>query len=100
EKEGWDALHAYLLKVDKVAGERIHANDSQRIQRALEVYLLTGKTITEWQKNNTNPLSEYNIYNFALLPENRAYLHERIALRFDHMLESGLIDEVRKLYER
>jgi tRNA dimethylallyltransferase len=100
ENQGWEGLHAYLMQVDKIAGERINAKDSQRIQRALEVYMLTGKTITEWQKNNTNPLAEYNVYNFALAPLDRAQLHERIALRFDHMLQAGLIDEVRHLYER
>lgn len=100
EKEGWASLHAYLASVDAVAAKRINPNDSQRIQRALEVYLLTGKNMTEWQTQNTSPLSDYKIHNIALMPANREHLHERIALRFDQMLADGFIDEVRALYER
>lgn len=100
EKEGWESLHAYLSTVDAVAGKKINPNDSQRIQRALEVYLLTGKNMTEWQAQNTSPLAGYNIHNIILAPANREHLHERIALRFEQMLAAGLIDEVRALYER
>lgn len=99
EKEGWQALHAFLATVDANAAKRINPNDSQRIQRALEVYLLSGKNISEWQQD-TNPLTHYAIHNIALAPASRANLHERIVLRFDQMLAAGLVDEVRQLYER
>jgi tRNA dimethylallyltransferase len=100
EHEGWEALHAFLASVDKNAAARINPNDSQRIQRALEVYLLTGKTITEWQQQETNPLSGYHVHNIALAPASRTVLHERIALRFDQMLAAGFVDEVESLYAR
>lgn len=100
EKEGWQALHALLAEVDAEAAQRINPNDSQRIQRALEVYMLTGKTITALQREETQPLSGYQICNIALAPSERARLHERIAIRFDQMLEAGFIEEVRRLYER
>jgi tRNA dimethylallyltransferase len=98
--EGWDALHAELCDVDAEAAHRIDKNDSQRIQRALEVFLLTGKTITSLQTEETSPLSTYRICNLALMPEDRAVLHERIALRFRQMLEQGFIEEARRLYDR
>lgn len=100
EREGWSALHAYLATIDAVAAERIHPNDAKRIQRALEVYLSTGKTITSWQNEETNPLSAYRILNLAIAPSDRARLHERIATRFEQMLKMGFIEEVRQLYER
>ena len=100
EREGWEALHAFLASIDPHAAKRIHANDSQRIQRALEVYLLTNKTITAWQAEGTQPLSGYHVHNLVLAPANRLCLHERIAKRFAHMLELGLVDEVTQLYER
>jgi tRNA dimethylallyltransferase len=99
--EGWEALHTYLKEVDPVAAEKIHPNDPQRIQRALEVYTLTGQPISELQKNpsitdNTNT----EFINIVLMPEPREFLHQKIALRVDQMLEQGLIEEVRKLYTR
>jgi len=100
EREGWAALHEELARVDSEAASKINPNDSQRIQRALEVYLLTGKTITEWQGKNIHPLSAYDICNIALSPANRTHLHERIAKRFDQMLALGFIDEVKQLYDR
>jgi len=100
EKEGWESLHADLCKIDAVAGMKINPNDSQRIQRALEVYLLTGKNMTKWQREHTHALSDYTIYNIALTPFDRVRLHERITLRFDQMLAAGFMDEVRALYER
>ncbi|TAK73746.1 MAG: tRNA (adenosine(37)-N6)-dimethylallyltransferase MiaA, partial [Gammaproteobacteria bacterium] len=100
DREGWEVLHAELAAVDPLAGERIHPRDSQRIQRALEVYQLTGKTITAWQAEDTDPLSQYRIVSLALMPSERARLHERIAARFQQMLAAGFIDEVQRLYER
>lgn len=100
EREGWEALHDFLASVDAKAAARINPNDSQRIQRALEVYLLTGKNITEWQQQETNHLSGYHVCNIALAPADRSLLHERIAMRFEKMLLSGFVDEVSALYER
>lgn len=100
DQEGWEALHAELARFDPDAAARIHPRDNQRIQRALEVYELTGKTITAWQTEGTKPLSAYQIHSLALLPMDRTWLHERIALRFDQMLAQGFMEEVQTLYAR
>jgi tRNA dimethylallyltransferase len=100
EQEGWAALHEELAQVDPEAAKRIHNSDQQRIQRALEVYLLTGKPISIWQAEDTQPLSAYHVFNVALAPDDRTRLHERIALRFDQMLAAGFMDEVECLYQR
>lgn len=97
---GWETMHALLAEQDPAAAARIHPADKQRIQRALEVYQLSGKTITAWQREETNPLAQYHITNVAVAPEDRAVLHARIALRFSQMVAAGLIDEVRHFYER
>ncbi|OGT63487.1 MAG: tRNA (adenosine(37)-N6)-dimethylallyltransferase MiaA [Gammaproteobacteria bacterium RIFCSPHIGHO2_12_FULL_45_12] len=98
--EGWPALHEQLARVDPNAAKRIHENDRQRIQRALEVYLLTGKSMTDWQASGTNALSGYRVHQFALAPTDRARLHERIGMRFQQMLRLGFMEEVKRLYER
>jgi tRNA dimethylallyltransferase len=100
QKQGLSSLHAWLAQVDEKAAARINPNDSQRIQRALEVYLLTGKNISTWQTENTSPLSHYQVCNLALQVQDRHQLHERIALRFEQMLEQGFVEEVEKLYQR
>lgn len=100
EQEGWESLHALLASKDPIAAHRIKPQDSQRIQRALEVYFLTGKPISVWQTEATSPLSDYRIYSFALMPSNRSQLHARIAQRFEHMLELGFMEEVEHLYRR
>jgi tRNA dimethylallyltransferase len=97
---GWEALHQELLLIDPDAAKRIHPNDSQRIQRALEVFYLTDKNITTWQAESTNPLSDYDVQAFALAPADRAVLHERIAIRFQQMLAQGFIEEVEQLFLR
>ncbi len=100
EREGWPALHALLEKIDPVSAKRLAPNDSQRLQRALEVYQLTGRTLTElWAEQQQQKLP-YNVVNLAVMPEERKTLHERIALRFKIMMEEGFVDEVRSLYER
>ena len=100
EREGWPALHALLAKVDPVSARRLAPNDSQRLQRALEVYQLTGRTLTElWAEQQQQKLP-YNVVNLAVMPEERKTLHERIALRFKLMMQEGFVDEVRALYER
>lgn len=97
---GWSALHVELMQLDPDAGARIHPNDSQRIQRALEVYLLSGKTLTDWQREDTSPLAGMRVLHLALAPSDRAVLHARIAERFDLMLAEGFLEEVRGLYAR
>lgn len=100
EQEGWEALHAELSKIDSEAAKRIMSRDSQRIQRALEVYLLTGKNITTWQKEQTQQAMPFTIHSLALLPTDRKQLHKRIELRFDTMLQQGFIAEVESLFKR
>jgi tRNA dimethylallyltransferase len=100
DQEGWEALHATLVEVDPIAAAKIHANDAQRIQRALEVFQLTGKTISSLQQTDTAPLAGYNVLQLALMPSSREKLHERIAQRFQQMLNDGFVEEVKKLYER
>jgi tRNA dimethylallyltransferase len=100
EREGWDQLHAELAQIDPLAAKRIHEHDQQRIQRALEVYQLTGKTISILQTEETQPLSHFDVHYLALLPSNRLALHARIAARFQTMLNLGFVDEVKRLYER
>ena len=100
EKIGLLALHEELRRVDPVAAEKIKPQDPQRIQRALEVFLITGKPISELQKNKRPLVPEEQVIQIALIPEDRAWLHARIALRFEHMLAEGFIDEVKALKER
>jgi tRNA dimethylallyltransferase len=96
--EGWQALHNELARVDPVAAKRIHPNDRQRIQRAIEVFRLTGQPISSIQAaDQAKPVSALKI---ALVFEDRKTLHERIEQRFMQMLQNGFENEVRKLYER
>ena len=96
---GWSGLHQELSKIDPISAQRINPNDSQRINRALEVFYLTGKTLTELtaQKGETLP---YDILQFAIVPEQREVLHLRIEQRFHKMIELGFQQEVEKLYRR
>jgi tRNA dimethylallyltransferase len=95
--EGMAALHRQLQAVDPDSAARIHPHDPQRILRALEVYLVSGRTLTQWQAQ-TRPLAfPFQVLELTLAPEDRSVLHERIALRFDQMLEQGFLDEVRNL---
>lgn len=101
EQIGWVAMHNRLEKIDPIAAKKIKPQDPQRIQRALEVFLLTGKTISELQQNNTQSLLKNNdVLLIALIPENRQWLHQRIEKRFEKMLAAGFIDEVRHLKNR
>ncbi|HSM10524.1 MAG TPA: tRNA dimethylallyltransferase, partial [Lysobacter sp.] len=94
------ALHARLAAIDPAAGARIHATDAQRIQRALEVQRLSGRTISDWQgAQATLPRLPFRVLKLVLAPGDRAVLHARIEQRFDAMLASGFIDEVRRLRE-
>ena len=97
-QRGWPALHAELAALDPQAARRITPNDAQRIQRALEVYRLTGRPISSLQRAAAAPLP-FAIRGVCLVPE-RAGLHRAIEERFDAMLSAGLVDEVRRLRER
>jgi len=97
EAVGWPALHAQLAQVDPAAAGRIHATDPQRIQRALEVYRLTGKPISHWQALPGVARLPARVLKLVLAPADRAVLHARIERRFDLMLEAGFLDEVRRL---
>jgi len=95
-RHGWPALHADLAKVDPVTAARLSPNDAQRIQRALEVFELSGKPISELQRS-AGPALPFELKAFALVPEDRAALHQRIAERFERMLKEGLVDELKEL---
>jgi tRNA dimethylallyltransferase len=97
---GWAALHAELASVDPQAAAKIHPHDPQRIQRALEVYRLSGRTISHWQAAATPPPSEVRWLQFALIPGERAELARTLAARFESMLEAGLLAEVAAFYRR
>ena len=96
---GWPHLYQELLKVDPQAAKKMSENDSQRINRALEVYRITGKTMTELQKQKQPPLP-YTFHQFAIAPDDRKELHQRIAERFKIMIEQGFEKEVSTLYLR
>jgi tRNA dimethylallyltransferase len=96
---GWPALHAELAVVDAKAAARIMPGDAQRIQRALEVWRLTGKPLSA-QQSGRAPALPFALRSFAIVPQDRATLHRRIAERFDAMLETGLVDEVKSLRKR
>jgi len=95
-RRGWPALHADLARVDPVTAARLSPNDAQRIQRALEVWELSGKPISELQKSANQELP-FQLKAYALVPEDRAELHRRIAERFERMLEDGLVEELKAL---
>jgi len=97
---GWAGMHEKLVAIDPVAAERIHPNDPQRIQRALEVHAITGQTMTELYAMDTEHCFPYQAIKLAIAPNERTVLHERIAQRFHVMMELGFVDEVEALYQR
>ncbi|WGE31415.1 tRNA (adenosine(37)-N6)-dimethylallyltransferase MiaA [Actinobacillus genomosp. 2] len=99
EQIGWNGLHRELLEIDPVAGNRINPNDSQRINRALEVFYITGKTMTELTAQQGESLP-YQVLQFAIAPQDRAVLHQRIEQRFQKMIDLGFQQEVEKLRAR
>ena len=98
-KLGWQAIHEELKKVDPVSAQRIHPNDPQRLNRALEVYLISGKSLTELTQESGEALP-YDIMQLAIMPEDRAELHQRIEQRFLQMLDQGFEEEVKTLMQR
>jgi tRNA dimethylallyltransferase len=99
-RDGWPSLHAQLTRIDPETAGRLEPADSQRIQRALEVYRLTGLPISALRGKRGSAVLPFRTLKIALLPSDRALLHQRIAARFAAMLQSGLVDEVRGLGER
>jgi tRNA dimethylallyltransferase len=96
-ERGWPALHEDLSRIDPAAAARIHVNDPQRVTRALEVYRLSGIPISDWQQSATRRPFPFRLLKLILAPADRAVLHERIALRFEAMLDAGFLEEVRRL---
>jgi tRNA dimethylallyltransferase len=100
QAEGWAAIHQQLAQVDAVTAARLKTTDSQRLQRALEVYYVTGVPLSVWHAQQQKQSIPYDIQQVALLPKARDVLHQRIEQRFDLMLEQGLIAEVTALKQR
>jgi len=99
KEQGWKALHDQLREIDPVSAQRIHVNDPQRLARALEVYRISGRSLTELTAIKSDPIP-FDVQQFAIAPTEKAVLHERIERRFDLMLAAGFEQEVQGLYDR
>lgn len=99
-RDGWPAMHARLARLDPATAARLPPNDSQRIQRALEVCLSSGRPMSELLAAGERQTAPYDFLQIALLPSQRSALHERIGQRFDAMLATGLEDEVARLRQK
>lgn len=97
---GWAAIHQQLAAIDPQSAGRIHPNDPQRLQRALEVYRISGVNLSTWHARAAEVEFPYRVCQLAISPVARATLHERIALRFRQMLQQGFVEEVEALYRR
>jgi tRNA dimethylallyltransferase len=97
---GWPAMHAKLAKIDPATAARLEPADAQRVQRALEVYEISGKTMTELHQATSGGDLPYRLLKIALVPSDRSVLHSRIATRFDDMLNQGFLDEVKALLKQ
>ncbi len=97
---GWDYMHQRLARIDPLSAQRIHPNDPQRIQRALEVYEISGKTLTDFWREQGGQRLAYRRAKIALMPPDRVELRKAVARRFDAMIDQGLIEEVKKLRQR
>lgn len=97
---GWAAMHDILQQKDPLAASRIHPNDPQRIQRALEVINISGQAMSELQVQSQGLSLAYQIHKFIVSPEDRALLHRRIEQRFDLMMQAGFMDEMKSLHGR
>lgn len=101
QQEGWPAVHARLADVDALAAQRIHPNDPQRLQRALEVFMVTGRSMTELQARDLPEHRQPEDLMFvSIQPAQRSVLHSKIEGRFRQMLDDGLLEEVRRLHQR
>jgi tRNA dimethylallyltransferase len=99
-QHGIEHLHAKLAKVDAESAARLHATDTQRVQRAMEIFLASGKPMSELIKHQEQDPLPYAITPIALIPSDRAVLHQRIAVRFAEMMKNGLVDELRGLRDK
>jgi tRNA dimethylallyltransferase len=99
DEEGWPAVHEKLRRIDPETAARLEPTDAQRVQRALEIYYITGKSMTDLLKKPKYVYFPYTPIRIALTPGDRALLHERIAQRFEAMLDAGLVEELRRLRE-
>lgn len=99
-EKGWEFMHARLNEIDPQAAARIHPNDPQRIQRALEVYELSGIPITTWHAKSSKPNLSFRALKMALIPDDRGLLHRRIEQRFNQMMDDGFLLEMKALYQR
>jgi tRNA dimethylallyltransferase len=99
-EHGWAAVHAELARVDAEAAARIAPQDAQRLQRALEVFRLTGVPLSRWHQRDSAPAITDSWLCYALWPDSRTALRQRLQLRFEAMLAAGLVDEVRALHAR
>ena len=104
EEKGVHAMYRYLQKIDKNSSIKIHQNDTQRIKRAIEVFLATGKELSKWQAENKKEInqviSESNLIQIAIKPQDKDIHRENIAKRFKRMIDNGLIEEVEGILER
>lgn len=100
QRDGNETMHHWLAEIDVEAASRIHPNDPQRVQRALEVFLLSGRSMTELWRSQARPTFGYRGLKLVRSPRHRHALHRRIALRFERMLALGFEDEVRALWQR
>lgn len=100
QSDGIEQLYAQLQQLDPESAGRLHSSDTQRVQRALEVYLLTGQSITEHWRAQEKIQLPFRTVSIGLMPDDRAWLHQRIALRFQMMLDAGFEAEVAALYQR
>jgi tRNA dimethylallyltransferase len=99
-KIGWDGMHRRLAGLDPEIADRIHPNDPQRIQRALEVIELTGRRMSELQARQEDSPFEYRVLRIVACPQPRSLLHQRIEQRFDQMMSEGFMEEMQGLFER
>ena len=97
---GWPAMHGILQQKDPLAASRIHPNDPQRIQRALEVIAISGQPMSELQQQTAGEALEYRLHKIIISPEPRSILHGRIEQRFDLMMKDGFVDEMNLLFSR
>jgi len=99
EQIGWQAMHRRLAEIDPASAERIHSNDPQRIQRALEIYEISGRSMTDHYEDETANPFPFEVIKIILNPDDRSILHERIKHRFLKMLDEGLVEEVRTFHK-
>ena len=99
-QQGWPALHAQLTSIDPIAATRIQPNDGQRIQRALEVFRLSGRTMTDLHAATALPDPSLTFASYAWVPGDRERLYQSIAARFETMMAMGLMEEVATLHQR